>query len=60
MTGETYLYRDDVRGLLEGAEFQSGFITEVCLGLDYHSADPVTKEGGGIPVFRLRLISAKP
>ena len=31
MTGETYLYRDDVRGLLEGAEFQSGFITEVSM-----------------------------
>ena len=60
VTGETYLYRDHVHELLEGTEFKSGFITEVYLGLDYHAADPATKEGGGIPVFRLPLLSAKP
>ena len=61
VTGEMYLYRDQVRELLGGAEFRSGvIIKEAYLGLDYHADDPATKEGGGNPVFRLRLISVKP
>ena len=60
VTGEMYLYRDQVREWLEGAEFRSGvIIKEAYLGLDYHAADPATKEGGGNPVFRL-LKSVKP
>jgi hypothetical protein len=54
-TAEMFLYRDHVERCLEGAA-RTKFINDVFFGLDYHPADPITKEGGGIPVFRLSLL----
>jgi hypothetical protein len=55
VTAETFLARDYVKEFLNGAEFRARFVTEVYFGLDYHPADPMTKEDGCNPVFRLRL-----
>jgi hypothetical protein len=56
VTAETFLARDYVEGFLKGAQFRAGFFTDAFFGLDYHPANPVAGEGGGNPVFRLRLM----
>ena len=55
VTAEMNLYRARVEECLAGAKFKAKLINDVYFGLDYHS-DPLTGKGGGIPVFRLRLI----
>lgn len=55
VTDEIYLTEANVETFLSDAGFRAGLVTDACLGLAYHPADPAQGREGSCPVFRLTI-----